>query len=173
LGIAENLLVPGAGIELPYVAGQFGSRVQIVRGSESGWSAILGDTLALFLQRFFVMTRAEKSGTPEKDIEKQSSSVDRLKEFIDVESKKIANAFAAEAKDEERREIRQGVKASVPTVPMPVRLELEQVAQLKLLAAFEGTTASAIIRQCIAEHLARKAAEDTPFGGAVKALRRK
>lgn len=63
--------------------------------------------------------------------------------------------------------IRQGVKASVDTVPMPVRLEVSQVKGLKILAALEGTTASAIIRDCIKDHLDQKASENATFANAL------
>src|SRR5258706_305490 len=53
--------------------------------------------------------------------------------------------------------IRQGVKATVETVPVPVRLEVEQVHMLKMLAALERKTVSGIIRECVAEYISRRA----------------
>ncbi|AXF14583.1 ribbon-helix-helix protein, CopG family [Paraburkholderia caledonica] len=67
--------------------------------------------------------------------------------------------------------IRQGVKAAVDTVPMPVRLEVEQVKALKLLAATEGTTASAIIRGAIRQVLIESADGNAAFAAALKAAR--
>ncbi|WP_321899712.1 hypothetical protein [Paraburkholderia heleia] len=49
--------------------------------------------------------------------------------------------------------IRQGVKATVETVPMPVRLTADQVRALKVEAALSGVTVSGIIRGCINDHL--------------------
>lgn len=66
--------------------------------------------------------------------------------------------------------IRQGVKATVETVPMPVRLEVDQMKALKILAAMEGTTASSIIRGCIHQHLVWSADNMPEFGAAVKDL---
>ena len=70
-----------------------------------------------------------------------------------------------------KENIRQGIKATVDTVPMPVRLEVEQVRLLKILAALEGTTASAIIRDCIRERLAEAARANTAFKAAIKPSR--
>jgi hypothetical protein len=64
--------------------------------------------------------------------------------------------------------IRQGVKAPVETVPMPVRLEVEQVRMLKLLASYEQTTASAIIRASIKERLEQARQGNPGFDAAVR-----
>jgi hypothetical protein len=62
----------------------------------------------------------------------------------------------AEGRTQHRPEIRQGVKSTVETTPVPVRLEVEQVKMLKVLAALEGTTVSNIIRDCIREYIETK-----------------
>ncbi|AMM13885.1 hypothetical protein AX768_07000 [Burkholderia sp. PAMC 28687] len=72
------------------------------------------------------------------------------------------------AKEAEKAAIRQGVKASVETVPMPVRLEVEQVRMLKLLASYEQTTASAIIRASIKERLEQARQRNPGFDAAVR-----
>lgn len=68
-----------------------------------------------------------------------------------------------------KEEIRQGVKAAVETVPMPVRLEVNQVKALKILAAMQGTTASAIIRGCIHDQLIEMYDQLPGFSDALKA----
>jgi predicted DNA-binding protein len=66
--------------------------------------------------------------------------------------------------------IRQGIKSSVPTTPMPVRLQTDQIKMLKILAALEGTTSSAIIRDCISAHLEQKLKQNLAFGDAVRSI---
>jgi predicted DNA-binding protein len=70
----------------------------------------------------------------------------------------------------EARLIRQGVKASVETVPMPVRLEVTQTKLLKLLAQHTGTTSSAIIRDCLADFIDRQLDSDKAFRDAAENL---
>lgn len=67
--------------------------------------------------------------------------------------------------------IRQGIKSSVETVPMPVRLEVEQLRLLKILAALEGTTASAILRECVAQRIKDAATTNIAFKAALKSFR--
>jgi hypothetical protein len=70
----------------------------------------------------------------------------------------IKNALA-EGRDRTQPEIRQGVKSTVETMPVPVRLEVEQVHMLKMLAAIERKTVSGIIRDCVAAYIAARAGE--------------
>ncbi|MFM0000200.1 hypothetical protein PQR57_04130 [Paraburkholderia dipogonis] len=111
------------------------------------------------------LTRAvrlsEKAGD-ERD--KAQSAADRLRATVDNPT--LSGPVPA---DDSSKRIRQGVKASVETVPMPVRLEVTQVRMLKVLAAQDGTTASAIIRDCIKEHLGRRVSQDKAFADAVRA----
>ncbi|MDR5819850.1 hypothetical protein [Caballeronia sp. LZ043] len=63
--------------------------------------------------------------------------------------------------------IRQGIKAEVETVPMPIRFEVDQVRALKIAAALLGTTASAIVRGSVRDWLIEQANGDPAFGAAL------
>lgn len=120
------------------------------------------------------VTPREKADSLRRDaeaaIEKSAQAEARLRAAQEKLEVAQAEAFAlADAKQDARAKgtIRQGVKAKVDTVPMPVRLEVSQVKKLKILAAMSGTTASAIIRECIQEHLDARTREDAGFANAV------
>ncbi|MFL9882036.1 hypothetical protein PQR66_03310 [Paraburkholderia agricolaris] len=118
--------------------------------------------------------KAKTAEDHRKDAEKAAARADAAKkklatlqaELASVEAQQTALRESIEGEKRARAEIRQGVKATVDTVPMPVRLEVSQVKLLKVLAALEGTTASAIIRDCIKEHLTMKAATNPTFANA-------
>ncbi|KWI58063.1 hypothetical protein WM06_34320 [Burkholderia cepacia] len=86
-------------------------------------------------------------------------------------SKQNDKAAGIRNKERMREEtaIRQGVKAEVETVPMPVRLTTSQVRALKILAAMEGTTASALIRGSISNLINDMANSNPAFNAALDA----
>ncbi|HDV8353864.1 hypothetical protein [Burkholderia diffusa] len=103
-------------------------------------------------------TSAEASETAaakaQAKVDELRASADRARQQIDtLETQSFAIKEGLRDEKEHRTAIRQGVKAAVETVPMPVRLEVNQVKALKILAAMQGTTASAIIRGCIHDQL--------------------
>jgi len=73
-----------------------------------------------------------------------------------AEQRRLADAVKSKLAEGRGAAIRQGVKATVETTPVPVRLEVEQVKMLKVLAALEGTTVSNIIRDCIRDYIDQK-----------------
>lgn|GEM_PF-4383321 len=118
--------------------------------------------------------KAKTADDHRKDAEKVAARADSAKqqlatlqaELATMEARQAALRESIENEKQAKAEIRQGVKAPMETVPMPVRLEVTQVKLLKLLAALEGTTASAIIRDCVKEHLAMKKATNQTFANA-------
>ncbi|QTD91281.1 hypothetical protein [Burkholderia anthina] len=99
--------------------------------------------------------------------------MDKDQEMATLRASLAKNENALSRLKEEQRagnsRIRQGVKASVETVPMPVRLTTDQAKALKILAAMEGTTASAIIRGCISTLINEIANGDPAFNAALDA----
>ncbi|MGG1947047.1 hypothetical protein AB1286_19895 [Trinickia sp. NRRL B-1857] len=110
---------------------------------------------------------AEKAGAKAKALEAKAAEAQRKIERLETEH--FAIAEGVRDGKEQQAAIRQGVKAAVETVPMPVRLEVSQVKALKILAAMQGTTASAIIRGCIHDELIEMYGHLPGFAAALEA----
>lgn len=115
------------------------------------------------------LAAAAKANAKAEQAQKQLEEARRMLAAAEAEVQQAASQDAQEGAARARSAIRQGVKAEVETVPMPVRLEVSQAKALKVLAALEGTTASAIIRGCIRDHLIDMYDHLPGFAGALEA----
>lgn len=147
------------------------SRAFSEQSDETGLMRSLVEALAPKVAQMFAQDDPESAALRQalKRAEQAQKKADKLdKRMRDLE--KVGEQLASmrdrrewrQAVREEQK-IQQGVKASVETVPMPVRLEVSQTKLLKLLATLSGTTSSAIIRDCIAARIEEKLATDQTF----------
>ncbi|KVP91480.1 hypothetical protein WJ95_08190 [Burkholderia ubonensis] len=110
--------------------------------------------MALFKRDNTAEAHAKAAAKAKTKADELRASAEKARQQLDaLETQSYALKEGMRDTKEQRAAIRQGVKAAVETVPMPVRLEVNQVKALKILAAMQGTTASAIIRGCIHDQL--------------------